>query len=175
MRICFYGGPCCGKSTVAMRITSEFKVKGHSIEYTGEYIKKWAYENRKPKSFDQTYIFGHQLHLEDLVMQSDIKNLVTDSPLLMNACYAKRYDYPLWKTHVELCSVFEQEYPALNIFLDRTGVDYQESGRYENYKQAIWMDGQIREFMDNYLESYLIFSTIEIDEILSAVEEKLEC
>lgn len=157
-----------------MRVTSEFKIKGYSVEYVEEWIKKWAYENRKPKSFDQTYIFGHQIHSEDLVVQSGTKNLVTDSPLLMQVCYAKRYDYPLWETHLTQTQTFEEKFPSLNIFLDRTGLEYQEAGRYEDHEQAMWMDGQIKEFMDAHLESYLIFRTTDTDAILAAVEETLE-
>jgi adenylate kinase family enzyme len=173
MRICLYSGPGAGKSTIAARIFYEFKVKGYSIELVHEYIKKWAYEDRKPKSFDQTYIFGKQTHSEDLVIQSGVKNLVTDSPLLMQVCYAKRYKYPLWHTHLEQAKLFEEKNPALNIFLDRTGLEYQEAGRYEDHSQAIWMDGQITEFMDEHIKDYLTFRTTDIDGILSAVEEKL--
>jgi hypothetical protein len=50
---------------------------------------------------------------------------------------------------------------------------YQESGRYEDHSQAIWMDGQIREFMDEHIQDYLTFRTTDVDDILSAVEETL--
>jgi hypothetical protein len=173
MRINLFAGPCSGKSTIAARIFYEFKVKNYSIELVCEYIKKWAYEDRKPKSFDQTYIFGHQLHSEDLVVQSGVKNLVTDSPIFMQVCYAKRHGYSLWETHLEQAKVFEEKNPSLNIFLDRTGIEYQESGRYEDHSQAIWMDGQIREFMDEHIQDYLTFRTTDVDDILSAVEETL--
>lgn len=173
MRINLHSGPGSGKSTIAARIFYEFKVKGYSIELVHEYIKKWAYEDRKPKSYDQTYIFGKQTHSEDLVIQSGVKNLVTDSPLLMQVCYAKRYEYPLWHTHLEQAQNFNEKNPSLNIFLDRTGLEYQEAGRYEDHSQAIWMDGQIVEFMDEHIKDYLTFRTTDIDGILSAVEEKL--
>ena len=62
MRINLHSGPGSGKSTIAARIFYEFKVKGYSIELVHEYIKKWAYEDRKPKSYDQTYILNPVLH-----------------------------------------------------------------------------------------------------------------
>ena len=68
---------------------------------------------------------------------------------------------------------FEEKNPSLNIFLDRTGLEYQEAGRYEDHSQAIWMDGQIREFMDEHIQDYLTFLTTDIDGILSAVEKTL--
>lgn len=173
MRINLFSGPGAGKSTIAARIFYEFKVKGYSIELVHEYIKKWAYEDRKPKSFDQSYIFGHQIHSEDLVVQSNVKNLVTDSPLLMQVTYAKRYEYPLWPELLEHVKTFEEKFPSVNIFLDREGIPYEEAGRYEDHEKAIWMDGQIRDFMDEHLDNYLTFRTQDIDAILVAIEKNL--
>ncbi len=173
MRISLFSGPGAGKSATAARIFCEFKEKSYSIELVHEYIKKWAYEDRKPQSFDQTYIFGHQIHAEDLLMQAGVKNLVTDSPLLMQVCYAKRYEYSLWKTHLEQSLAFEEKFPALNIFLDRDGIEYQEAGRYEDHEQAIWMDHQIRSFMDEHIGDYLTLRTVDKNDILSAVEKVL--
>lgn len=173
MRICLFSGPGGGKSTLAARIFYELKIEGYSIELVREYIKKWAYEDRKPTSFDQSYIFGHQMHSEDLPLRNGIKNIVVDSPLIMNVCYGKRYNYPLWESLLEQAIVFEKKYPSFNIFLDRTGLDYQEIGRYENYEQALWMDGQIKNFMDEHLDSYSIFHTKDINGILSVVKEKI--
>ena len=62
MRICLYSGPGAGKSATAADIFAEFKRKNYSIELVAEYIKTWAYEGRKPESYDQTLIFANQLH-----------------------------------------------------------------------------------------------------------------
>ena len=57
MRISLFGGPGSGKSTTAARLFSELKERHYSVEHVSEYVKSWTYMNRKPKGFDQVYIF----------------------------------------------------------------------------------------------------------------------
>jgi len=170
MRINLYGGPCSGKSTLAASIYHKLKIENYSVELIREWIKQWAYEGRKPKSFDQTFVFSNQLYLEDTAIQSGIQHLVTDSPLLMQVCYAKRHKYELWKSLLKHVDAFENKFPSVNIFLDRTGIGYQEAGRYEDESDAIWMDGQMREFLDEHLQNYFVFPTTDFDNILSTVK-----
>jgi len=42
MRICLFGSPSSGKSTLASKIFSRLKVDNYNVELVLEYIKEWT-------------------------------------------------------------------------------------------------------------------------------------
>ena len=148
-RINIFGGPGCGKSTVAASIFSRLKAEGHEIELVDEYVKSWAYEKREICSFDQAYLFMQQLRKEYLVLRHSAGCIVTDSPLVLSICYAKKYGFKRWECLQNIADDFEEEYPSINVILDREGCEYKQEGRYEDYKQALAMDGMISDYIYN--------------------------
>lgn len=171
MRISLFSGPGAGKSTIASKLFSELKIKGIQVELVQEAIKSWAYLGRKTKSFDQLFIFGQQLHSEDLIFQAGLHS-ITDSPLLMQPVYARKYNFPATTELIDLALKYEDVNPSLNIFLERGKIPYQYVGRYENYEEALEMDYRIKEMLNKYAK-YTIFETTEFPEILSFVESHL--
>jgi hypothetical protein len=169
MRINFFGGPGCGKSTIAAKIFSELKIRNYSIEIVHEYIKKWAYMKRVPQSFDQVYIFGQQLHAEDLVCQSGVQHLVTDSPLYMQPFYARTYNVPIWNELMMIAKQYERIHPSLNIFLNRA-VTYQQNGRYETPEVALDRDAKMREFLEQQCIPFVVFKPTDYTDILNYVD-----
>jgi len=170
MRICLYAGACAGKSTVAKGLAYELGRKGYRIELVGEYIKKWAYEKKVPKSFDQLYIFGKQVNAEDYLLQSGgVDHIVTDSPILMQAFYARKFEFPCWKQLLEIAQVFDATHPALNIFLDREGIPYVQDGRYEDEATARENDANMRLFLDEHVD-YVVMKSKDVPGIVEAVE-----
>jgi len=71
---------------------------------------------RKTKSYDQLYVFAKQLHAEDFLFQHGVDLIVTDSPLLMQICYARDYDFPACDQLMAIGRKFEIDYPSLNVF-----------------------------------------------------------
>lgn len=147
MRISIFGGPGCGKSVTAAKIFVELKVLHYDIELVHEFIKTWAYENKVPKSFDQHYIFGKQMHAEDVLLSNGVKHIVTDSPLMMQLCYVERSGKN-FSHMLSAAKEFEDKYPSLNIFLERKDLKYQEKGRWESETQAKEMDDRILNFLN---------------------------
>lgn len=143
-RICCFGGPSCGKSTTAARLFGELKRQDHDIELVQEYVKEWAYQNRKPISFDQIYLFGKQIHAEDVRLQH-VKQIITDSPLLLSAAYSILSGFDGYQEIINLAKKFEEVYPSINIILDRTGIEYVDHGRYQNYAEALEVDKLIND------------------------------
>ncbi len=174
MRINLYAGAGCGKSTTASYVFSRLKQKNYKVELVHEYIKKWAYENKKPKSFDQVYIFGKQLNAEDSLLQTGgVEHLVTDSPIFMQVFYSKRYEFPCWRQLMDLAKAFDAAYPSLNIFLDREGLIYQQDGRYESEPQAKEVDDEMQAYMDQYVGEYKVFKSKDLDQIIDYIDGTL--
>jgi nicotinamide riboside kinase len=149
-RVNLWGGPGIGKSTTAARLFGELKVAGYSVEFIQEYIKAWAYEKRQLGSFDQVYIFAKQQRLEDRVLRAMVRLTVTDSPLLMQCVYAKRYNSLGWEQLIQIGKLFDEKYPSVNFLLKRTNTSYQTEGRWQTEEEAKQIDVEIEQFMNDY-------------------------
>lgn len=158
-RINFYSGPGTGKSTTAAFIFASLKKKiieeniNIQVEHTTEYVKNWAWEGKKPTGFDQFYICAKQLRREEIPLRNGVDVIVTDSPLLMQCCYAKTYHVPCWENLVEITNKFEEQYNGLHIFLERGNRRYMQGGRFDTEDEAKAMDKQILNFLNQYLPS----------------------
>ena len=84
MRINLLAGPGSGKSTTAAWLFSELKIRHISVELITEYVKSWATQKRQVTTFDQVYLFGKQMQYEYRFLNNGIKNVVTDSPLILS-------------------------------------------------------------------------------------------
>jgi hypothetical protein len=174
MRICLFAGPGAGKSNAAAEIYSFLNKKGYSIDLVHEYIKEWAYLGRVPKGLDQFYIFAKQMHKEDVLNQGGVKNLVTDSPLLMQVAYAIKYKTFLYEEMLQTCLKYEENNPSLNLFLSRESIKYKQAGRYENLQEAIEMDVQIENLIKQSGLSYQHVNIVSNpSEVFNLIEESL--
>lgn len=169
MRINLWAGSGCGKSTVASGLFHTLKCKNLNVELVREYIKQWAYEGRKPIAFQQVYIFGKQLHAEDSVLQH-VDHLVTDSPLLMQVFYARRYNFECWPSLLEIGRAFDAKYPSCNILLDRVGITFQQKGRYEDEEGARKVDVELEDYMKEFSVPYTKIPCTEMDTILNSIK-----
>lgn len=146
---------------------AELKIRGYDIEHIPEFVKTWAYEGRKPRSYDQLYIFAQQLHMEDLALRH-VARVVTDSPVLLSPIYAKLYGFSGADRLVELAQQFEQDFPSINFYIERTVV-YQSSGRYQTYAEAVEFDKQLLEFLDTTVDRYVKVQVEQFDQMLALI------
>lgn len=177
MRINLYGGPGSGKSTTAAWLFSELKLRGYSVEHVNEYVKGWAYQGRKVKRFDQIYLFGKQHQSEYSVLTNGVKNVVTDSPLILPCLYGEIYCGKEISIPLEmLVKEYDKHYPCLNIFLDRGKKTYVQEGRYESYEKAKEIDRLTKDkLVEFYGENgYKIFSYQDRSGILEVVEQAID-
>jgi hypothetical protein len=153
-RICLFGGPGVSKSTLAAYIFSQLKMEGYEIECAREYIKNWAYIGRAPQSYDQVYIFGKQMHCEDLILRNGKSAIITDSPLFLSTCYAWKHKSPGYQHLIEIAKEFDQTFPAINIFVERGDLPYNPVARFQSYEQALEVDRFVKEMMDLHKVPY---------------------
>ena len=174
MRINLWAAAGVGKSTVASGLYYHLKKDGYNVELVSEYIKKWAYEKKVPKSFDQLYVFAKQLHTEDSFLNHGVEHLVTDSPIGLQLYYTWKYNFISHANLVNVAKDFETKYPSFNILLDREGIEYKARGRYETEEQAKHNDLELCGFMNNLLSgNYITCKSIDLDLIVEKVKEQL--
>jgi len=172
-RICLYGGPSSGKSTLAAWLFANLKMKGESVEAIPEHVKFWTYLPHTPQSFDQFYLFGQQLHHEDTVLRGGVNFLICETPLLLVAYYAKRMKTPGAKLLFEAALEVERVYPGVHLFIER-GDEYCETGRFHSKKEAVEIDKEMKEFIEQANEDQAYsyagsFSVNDKDTILRCV------
>jgi nicotinamide riboside kinase len=167
-----YGGPGTGKSTIAAGLFYKLKTDGVNAELLQEYVKQWAWEERKPVSFDQFYFFGKQARKEYTLI-GKVETAVTDSPIVLCGYYAKLFGS---KRQSELFDKMVLEYIAMrkekgvedvHIFLRRIK-PYNPKGRFQSADEAKKIDGD----MLGYLASLGLAHTIanaDLEEVYDVI------
>lgn len=176
MRINLYAGPGAGKSTTASWLFAELKKRGYSIELVSEYVKSWAIQKRNIIGFDQIYLMGKQLNYEYRFLSNGIKNVVTDSPVLLSACYTRTYFGDLDIAHhmEQIILEYEKRNPAINIYLSREDKEYKTEGRYQTLEGAKQLDSIVKETLKRLEIPFTEFSFFDSDKILDFVTSKLD-
>ena len=145
-----YGGPCCGKSTVAAGLFYELKCKGIECEMTGEYAKDKTWDENPKILNHQPFIFGQQLH-RIWRLNNKVQFIICDSPILLSIIYSKENSDLFERFIVEQYN----KYNNINFILDRT-VKYDVVGRNETEEEAIKLDNNLVHIMDKYNINYTL-------------------
>jgi len=181
-RICLYGGPGVGKSTLAASLFAEFKKMSveseinRQFELCTEFVKNWAWEKRPIQGMQQVFIFANQQQREEMPLRNGVHHIFTDSPLFLSAAYARKYHSKLFQSLITLAELHEEEYPGLHIFLERGDRPYVGKGRYEDAEKAKRMDNYIRSLLDLYVDrdTYLTIPYHDFNGLTQIVAEKLD-
>lgn len=140
-----YGGAGCGKSTIASGIFYVMKNKGMSVEIVSEYVKELAWEKIPVTKYLQPLIFGEQLNRISRLL-GQVEYIITDSPLELSYIYSHKdfrqaiYSIVDCARHNILSVDGNSEF---NILVERTK-PYVKKGRFQNKKEAIKKDEEIR-------------------------------
>jgi len=176
-RINILGGPCTGKSTVASYVFASLKEKGYNVEFVPEYVKRWTFINRKPKSFDQVYLFAQQMHAEDEILSAGIDYVVTECPIYL------AYFYAQLMVSVNLLNIlkqFEKKYPSIDIFLPLAHNPYINVARFHDKEEAMRISRSLESFLSDSscppseFSRYAAFDCQEKELILDYVENKIK-
>lgn len=129
-----FGSPGSGKSTFALFLTGELKMRGLDCEYSPEYIKYLIAKGNC--NFDQLDILHNQYH-QILAYYNNSNIVVTDSPLLLSTIYGKNYKHQ--KELFSLAKAFNSDFESINILIEppKDREKYKDSLRLQNYDQSL--------------------------------------
>lgn len=167
-RINLFGGPSTGKTTTALKLAGEFKEQRLNVEYVNEYCKPLAYKGLPIHKFDQIYLFGKQLQYEYRFLNNGVDLIVTDSPVELSAIYAEQNGYHIIaKALRELSKEYNNDFPAINIVLERGDRKYDPNGRYQTEEQAKKLDSIISRVINSSLDNVYFAKTGDVNTIIS--------
>ena len=156
-----YGGPGAGKSTSAAHLFAQLKGAGQNAELIQEIAKQWAWEQRKPVSFDQFYFFGIQSRKEYSLFGM-VDFIITDSPVGLCSFYSKHYGSveqaevfrQMCRTYFQL--VERQGHQCVHIWLNRVTPHYSEMGRFQDEESARAIDEEMKRHLQEDLGVHLV-------------------
>lgn len=145
-----WGGPGCGKSTLAAELFTLLKRQGASVELVREYAKGMAYENRAIDTMmKQVYILAKQTKAESM-LYGKVDYIVTDSPIFLSGFYSNYYmaDEYLPALTVELARQSKQVH-HMHFLLPRNK-PYVNSGRFQNEDEAKLVDAAQAQYLNGF-------------------------
>lgn len=148
-----YGGPGTGKSTSAAYLYHQLKIRHINAELVREYVKEWAWDNRKISMYDQIYFLGKQSRKESM-LYGKVDWIVTDCPVFMGAFYAQQYCSVSVSEGIRAATLAyyrqaaEDGFEHYHVLLERN-VPYQAEGRYQTESQALDMDKDLSRLLSN--------------------------
>lgn len=162
-----FGGPGVGKSTAAAKLFAYFKKQGKSVELVTEFAKDLVWENRQSTLEIQPYVSMKQFR--NLVrLRGKVDYVITDSPIIKDSVYARRYAPELPQAYHELLFFLHEHLgDSINILLTREH-EYDSQGRYQSEDQAIVIDKELQFLLELHGIDYYKCSTT-IDDIIEAV------
>lgn len=135
-RINLFGGPGCGKSTIAAYFFAKLKIDNINIELVTEVAKSYAYKKIPIVNETQLQVFSQQMSREILPLENGEDHIITDSPLWLQYYYATEYAPEYKEVIYNLCKVMDEKYRSINIFVHNDYKNFSNVGRFEDRATA---------------------------------------
>lgn len=156
-----FGGPGCGKSTLAAFIYSQLSIEGLNIELVTEFAKKKTFEKNIFAISYQPYITSNQVYYQKLA-EKNYDYVITDSPSLLGIIYNTSMNKKLKNIYNNfLIEEFKQQ-NNLNFLIKRHNNEFQQNGRLHNLKESLKIDKQIINLLE---ENQIDYYTVKTDEM----------
>lgn len=181
MLINLFGSPGCGKSTLALHLTSCLKQRGLDAEYVGEYIKNLIsyHGSEHHPIYNQLDILTNQNRLLNSFYENS-SFVITDGALLNTNIYIEFNKNPqieFCKEEIKsLCSVLDSSYEQqFNILVHPCNCRsfYKDSLRNYNWEESLNLFSKFRE-LKNYdfeIEGYFESGT-DVELLCDLIVEK---
>jgi len=162
-----FGPPGVGKSTIAAGLFHYMKRKGYSVELVTEFAKDLVWEDRASTLQIQPYVSMKQFR--NLArLRGKVEYVITDSPLIKDSVYARRYATELPNSYHELL-FFLHSYlgTSINILLRRK-YTYNTEGRLQDERTAIEIGNELKYLLEQNNIAYYATDPV-LDDVIEAV------
>lgn len=160
-----FGGPGCGKSTIAAELFATLKKQGYEVELVTEYAKDKVWEESYKTLENQIYVFSKQLH-RMWRLKDKVQFIITDSPLLLSIIYDKDKNEDLKNLIITKFNSFDN----INVVINRSTV-YNQNGRYQNEEQANAIDKEIKELL---VSRDIPFQSEDINNVIEVIMKEIK-
>lgn len=147
-----YGGPCCGKSTLAADVFSKLKQRGVRAELVTEFAKDLVWENNRCALANQIYVFGNQYYRMHRINGMEV--IVVDSPLLLTSVYDANKFGVLFEKLRDLAYESYCTFENMDYFIKRSDELFEEEGRVHKKDDSLILDDRIRDVLNEYKIKY---------------------
>ena len=134
-----FGGPGCGKSTMAAGLKYRLGLQGINAEIAHEWVKEVIYAGDNPRTYPPSEILHQSTRrIERLTDKVDV--IICDSPILMIAIYNKDVQaIAIEATHTHNLQQWWEPKPV-NILLTRHEGAFDQRGRVHSYEESLKVD-----------------------------------
>lgn len=171
----YYGGPGCGKSTLAAATFVELKKLGKSVELVQEAVKEEAWLGVKQGPLSPSVNYGRQFSRESR-LYGQVDFVVSDSPPMLAAIYALRDGFERHADALLCLDMIDSEAAdvlgvAYYEFMLAREKPYDPRGRYENLSGALEIDRLIQKVTGSALP--VLSGSVEerVQAVLTALED----
>jgi len=148
-----FGGPGCGKSSIAAGLLYELKRRHITCDAPYEFPKLLAWDDNQSAIKDQLYVIANQ-HRGIVQSFGKVDYIVLDSPILLSLIYKSYYEgneYPsslYGESFDRMILDIHSKYDNINIFLRRTSGIHNNKERYQNLEKSIELDYMIQSVLN---------------------------
>lgn len=176
-----FGGPGCGKTTLAHELTAAISRRGLICEYVPEYAKDLTWdtlsEDNDVAAAARTAL-GSSITQQRAIHDEQMKRIdrpygfvdtiVTDSPAIISWAYSSGSETELSEFHDYMLHEF-MRHRNLNLLVKRE-VPYEQIGRNEDEATAKQKDDIMFDILKNICEPFATVGRENIEQIVRAVE-----
>jgi nicotinamide riboside kinase len=151
----FFGGPACGKSTMAAGLFNILKLNNYSTELVAEFAKEKIHEENWVAIKYQPYNTSNQMYRQ-YIAEKNYDIVITDSPYILGIVYDEEPLPVIRRTYKEfLISTFCSK-NNLNYFITRNNQRvWDQIGRCHTLEESIEKDKDIKTLLDNENINYI--------------------
>lgn len=170
-----FGGPGIGKSTLAAALFATMKEQNVNCELVREYVKLWAWQDRKIKHVDQIYVVGKQAQAES-ILYGKVDYVITDCPVFLPAVYQKLYyqgDYIAQAARGVMMDASTHHNVIYKSYVLSRGTNFDTEGRYHSKEESIKIDKEIPLMLTSYYLSHKLLLLADTKTLVNKILKDL--
>jgi GTPase SAR1 family protein len=171
------GAPGVGKSTISALLFANMKIRGYSVEYVQEYVKKLVWTGDFESINNQYYLSKKTFEtLNQIVSSGSIEFCISDGPLLHGLVYNiqnTNNTSNIEKTEKFILDCISK-FNNINIYLEPVpGREYETAGRIHTEEESKQVGNLLKDLLQKNKIDYVSFPAdpIHVDKIINYIQK----